>query len=157
MPDPHDLEELMDDTNGVAQRIKRVLDRHQKIEQDAVNDLMLEAILENNQIARVIARRLNEHIKVHEQINIAHMQTRKEIEASIKDVSDEEKSIEERINGLEKIVRFPVNHPKIFWTSAVSIFVLMNFWFISGFRQLVLQALNAPDWLIQLLVPGFMP
>lgn len=150
MPDPHDTEEFMEDTNGAVSRIKRVLQRNEKIDQDVVNDLMLEAIAENNQLIREVGRLMDKHIGVHREIGEEHIITRDQIAADAK-------LLDQRVKRIENIVLFPANHPRVTALIAFSTFLLMNFWFVSGFRQLILQALNAPDWLIQLLVPGFIP
>lgn len=153
MPDPHDTKgSSMPDTetNGAISRIKRVLEKNQTVDQKLVNDLLLEGMVENNQLIRFVASEFKKHADEHKQVGIQHDEYKDTVE-------DWQKVVNDRMKAVENVVFFPVKHPRVFTLVMVITFLLVNFWFISGFRQLLLQSMNAPDWLIQLLVPGYMP
>jgi hypothetical protein len=140
----------MDDTNGIVERIKRVLESHEVDDQSLINALILEGIASNSKQLQKIRDETRGHNQVH--LKISEEQTRRQQE--ITKVHD---SVGERLEHIENVVYFPSRHPKRFTAMVFGLLFLLNLWFISGFRELLLQMMNAPDWLIDLLVPGAVP
>lgn len=140
----------MDDTNGIVERIKRVLESHDIDDQSLINSLILEGIASNSKQLAKIREETKGHNDVHLKISEEHTQRQQEITK----VHD---SVDERLKNIENVVYFPSRHPKRFTAMVFGLLFLLNLWFISGFRELLLQMMNAPDWLIDLLVPGAVP
>jgi len=140
----------MDDTNGIVERIKRVLESHEVDDQSLINALILEGIASNSKQLQKIRDETKGHNQVHLKISEEHTRRQQEIEKV-------HNSIDERLERIENVVYFPSRHPKRFTAMVFGLLFLLNMWFISGFRELLLQMMNAPDWLIDLLVPGAMP
>ena len=133
--------------NGLVTRIKRVLETHDVEDQALINALILEALASNSQQLDNIRVEAREHSQVHSKISEEHTLRLKEWEATNRKLND-------RLDKVEKIVYFPSQHPKRFTGILLGVLFLLNLWFISGFRELFLNMLNAPDWLISFLVPG---
>lgn len=140
----------MNDHNGIVARIKRVLDSHDIEDQNLINALILEALASNSQQLDNIRKNSKLHTDVHSKIGEEHSFRQKEVEKVHRDMTD-------RLKSIEKIVYFPSQHPKKFSAMLLTGLFLLNLWFISGFREMFLRMVNAPDWLIQFLVPGALP
>jgi hypothetical protein len=91
-----------------------------------------------------------QHRQVHSKIAEEHSVRQRELDKLHRELSD-------RIDATEKVVYFPSKHPKKFGALLLAGLFLLNLWFISGFREMFLRMLNAPDWLISFLVPGSIP
>lgn len=140
----------MNDHNGIVARIKRVLDSHDIEDQKVINSLILEALASNSQQLDNIRQNSKLHTDVHSKILEEHSTRQKKVDKVQEDLGD-------RLKSIEKIVYFPSKHPKKFIGMLLVGLFLLNLWFISGFRELFLRMMNAPDWLIQFLVPGVTP
>lgn len=140
----------MNDHNGIVARIKRVLDSHDVEDQALINALILEALASNSQQLENIRTNAIKHTEVHSKISEEHS-------LRMRDWSEAQRKLDERLEKIEKVIYFPSQHPKKFIVILLGVLFLLNLWFISGFREMFLQMLNAPDWLIEFLVPGAVP
>jgi hypothetical protein len=140
----------MNDHNGIVSRIKRVLDSHDVEDQGLINALILEALASNSQQLDRIRSDAKEHNGVHLKISEEHTERQTELNKVLREQS-------ERLDDLEKVINFPSRHPRRFIGVLLGVLFLLNLWFISGFREMFLRMLNAPDWLITFLVPGSLP
>lgn len=140
----------MNDHNGIVARIKRVLESHDLDDQEVVNSLILECLAANSlQIDRI-----RDDAKQHRQV---HSKISEELSSRIKEWDDVQRKLNSRLDAIEKIIFFPSRHPKRFVAMLLGVLFLLNLWFVSGFREMFLRMMNAPDWLISFLVPGSMP
>lgn len=140
----------MNDHNGIVSRIKRVLDSHEIKDQEIINALILEALASNSQQLDNIRSDAKLHNQVHSKIQEEHA-------SRMKAWDETQRKMGDRLDNLEKVIYFPSQHPKRFVSVLLSVLFLLNLWFISGFREMFLRMLNAPDWLIGFLVPGSIP
>jgi hypothetical protein len=140
----------MNDHNGIVARIKRVLDSHDIEDQKLINSLILEALAANSQQLDNIRNEAKGHAKVHSKTDEEHS-------SRLEEWQEAQRKFNKRLEALENIVFFPSRHPKRAVGLLLGVLFLINLWFISGFREMFLRMLNAPDWLITFLVPGAMP
>jgi hypothetical protein len=140
----------MNDHNGIVARIKRVLDSHDVEDQALINALILEALASNSQQLDNIRKDARLHADVHSKIGEEHS-------SRMEEWQEAQRKLNNRLDAIETIVFFPSRHPKRAVGVLLGVLFLLNLWFISGFREMFLRMLNAPDWLIQFLVPGAMP
>lgn len=138
------------DHNGIVIRIKRVIESHDIEDQGLINSLILEALAANVQQLEDIRNNNVAHTKVHSKIAEEHSDRMEEWKEA-------QRGSDERLKSLENIVFFPSKHPRRFVVMLLAGLFILNLWFISGFREMFLRMLNAPDWLIAFLVPGSMP
>jgi hypothetical protein len=140
----------MNDPNGITARVKRVLDSHDVEDQGLINSLVLECLLSQSEQLKHIKNQNNIHGQVHSKESEEQLVYRAEARKVLDGLKD-------RLKSVEKIIYFPSQHKKAFIAMVFGLLFLLNLWFISGFREMFLRMLNAPDWLITFLVPGAVP
>lgn len=133
----------------VSKTIEELQDKN-NVPQSAVNLLMLELMTGNTDAITCLDEKVTKHLEEHSELTLAQIEA-KHCEDEIND------EINRRLEKIEKVVFFPVKNPGKFGSIVFSILIVLSAWFLSGTRLLILEAMNAPDWLINFLNPPGLP
>lgn len=136
--------------NGLAKRITNTINELQgdnNVPAHVVNALILEVLEHNTGQIEDIKKGIVAHTEVHREIEKQHTKRQG-------DRDNQLSKLTERLAKLEKIIYYPARHPGQFSGIVFAILVVLSAWFLSGTRLLILEAVNAPDWLINFLNPA---
>ena len=136
--------------NGLSRRIAETIEELQgqnNVPQSVVNVLILEVAVHNSEQIGDIAESITEHGEEHHDIELAHTQRQNQR-------NTERKELDARLKKVERILYFPSKYPGRSFSILMASLIVLSAWFLSGTRLLILQAVNAPDWLISFLNPG---
>jgi len=127
-------------------------------------DLILESIASENKERNLITTQIStKHEKeLHEMMDSSTStltSLRQCIDGFKVDVSENLASLNKVKEQLDKNIFIKFGNlandsPKTFWAIISALFVMLNLWFISGFRQAILLLLRVPPEIIDMLNPG---
>ena len=115
-----------------------------KISDDAATRLTLSAIAD-------VYQKLDEHLSTEQQRTSTMDEMKDDIDGLKRDMKEMKEAITK--NLLVSFGSHLSRNPKLAWIYVTVMFVLMNLWFISGFRKLILLAIGINPTLVELLAP----
>lgn len=134
--------------------------------------LMLTALAELYEKVNFLVE--SEYEKERERTTIRELQEdkNKELLRSIQDLQAQTHNLEQTLcldtkaikteleevqgNISHRLGKYFAKHPKVVWALLAGYFILMNLWFIAGFRQAVLTILHVPPEIISLVNPQYL-